>query len=598
MKPTKWLNAYSEQQTCLYTLPSLLTLCDLKNDKYSKLIVVDIPKDFKGRAKLKVYKGTGMVSEQGLPGIPSSVKSFYIDEPEPKIPIIAVSIYSSVLFYRNLKPYYKFTLPEMTIEPLEIDVWRRLPIEKPSNQQSLIENLASIDASILTVQSQKLLNLPVEERDEYIKKYADTPLQRLSVITAMTSLQRTSSDSNPPSCLVLTTEHGEILMIDTHSFGIIYQARICPYETTPSLITASGQFDTDFRIVIASREGALYLLRKSWLEGREIIRIDEPAIGLVLLPVDQTIVAAGMTNTLTCYSKKGKKLWSVDLVEAPICMTPVHLPHLAMTLIAVALKGGLVQLYSQRMVVDEFRLENTVQAMIFGHLGQEEHCLSLVLEDGSLLVKILKRTANFEAADVLSGSKTNLSDTSLTKNPKLDIPKKSSIFVEQTIREKENAKAMYGNFQVELWRLRLTAAKATVEAISTSESTISGDSKHAPIKLAAEICGVGPQFRLFLTIENMSTTKPATFLTVLLHADKNHYQLPKAVANLPTLIPGIPMKIDFEVNAVLDPIDHLPPSDLTVEKAIVRIFILKKGNTKPLIAAVVTMPESEAPLDM
>ena len=46
---------------------------------------------------------------------------------------------------------------------------------------------------------------------------------------------------------------------------------------------------------------------------------------------------------------------------------------------------------------------------------------------------------------------------------------------------------IYNSFQSELWRLRLIAARATVDAINSAESAISGDIGQAPIKLTAEV---------------------------------------------------------------------------------------------------------------
>lgn len=73
--------------------------------------------------------------------------------------------------------------------------------------------------------------------------------------------------------------------------------------------------------------------------------------------------------------------------------------------------------------------------------------------------------------------------------------------------------------------MRLTAARETVDVINSAESTISGDIGHAPIKLAAEVCGLGPVFQLFLIVENMATRKMATDLSVILHCDHRHYAL-------------------------------------------------------------------------
>lgn len=63
-------------------------MVDLKNDEYFKLVTVEIPQSLTSdvKPKLKVYKGTTLISEQNLPGIPSSVKTLYTDDHEPKIP--------------------------------------------------------------------------------------------------------------------------------------------------------------------------------------------------------------------------------------------------------------------------------------------------------------------------------------------------------------------------------------------------------------------------------------------------------------------------------------------------------------------------------
>lgn len=138
--------------------------------------------------------------------------------------------------------------------------------------------------------------------------------------------------------------------------------------------------------------------------------------------------------------------------------------------------------------------------------------------------------------------------------------------------------AIYNNFLTELWRLRLIAARETVEVINSAESTISGDIGQTPIKLAAEVCGLGPVFQLFLIIENMSARKVAAELFVLLHCDDRHYLLKKAYQKLPLIVPNSPVKINFEVTAVVDAEDGLQPSDLTPETANVRVMILKSNQ--------------------
>lgn len=215
--------------------------------------------------------------------------------------------------------------------------------------------------------------------------------------------------------------------------------------------------------------------------------------------------------------------------------------------------------------------------------------------EGSLIIKILKRTAEFTVETVDFYDKHN------ERSGSLQIPKKTKVFIEQTMRERENAPgkrvfvfffviyivihmefyhsiAIYNNFLTELWRLRLIAARETVEVINSAESTISGDIGQTPIKLAAEVCGLGPVFQLFLIIENMSSRKVASDLCVLLHCDHRHYLLKKAYQKLPLIVPNAPVKINFEVTAVVDSDDGLQPSDLTPETANVRVMILKSNQ--------------------
>lgn len=276
---------------------------------------------------------------------------------------------------------------------------------------------------------------------DFITEHAEATLCRYSSIVAMGCLQRISCDVNPPSYLVVATDNGDILILEPQSFGILYQAKTCSFETTPSLIAVHGTYETDFRIVIATRYGALYLLRKAVNEGQEIIKFANPLCGLVLLPIDQTIVVSSMDKRLACYSKKGKQLYVVGLSETPSSMIPIYLPHLGLTLVCVALEGGLVQFYMQRLLVDEFQMESTVMAMLFGRMGYEEHVLTLITEQGHMTVKILRRLANFEPLP-LTASKSTMNEKLPIDNSLFDKPKKSTIFMEQSAREKAHAKGM------------------------------------------------------------------------------------------------------------------------------------------------------------
>ncbi|CRK95130.1 CLUMA_CG008608, isoform A [Clunio marinus] len=524
MSKTRWLDALSDGTAGLKTISSCMSVCDLKNDNYYKLIAAEISFDLEIKPRLRVYKGTQVVHDQNLPGIPSAVESLYIDETHPKMPIVAVSVGPSILFYRNMKPYFKYTVPSLIIEPLEMEIWKKLVSDRSDNYQKHIDDLKSINTSELSTLSQQLITLNDDEREFFIRDNMEPKLERLPTIVAMTKIYKSIEEEKSSNCLIIATESSDILIMDVQSFNILHQARVCNFKATPDLLSASGSFQNDFKIVIATREGSLCILRKNWLEGREIVKLENPATAMCLLQIDQTIVVL-----------------------------------------------------------------NTVLAMTFGKLGLEDHVLVLVTNNGSLLIKILKRTAEF--SEPLSvESKTTEDSTNMT----VAIPKKTKIFIEQTIREKENASAIHNIFQSELWRMRLEAAKTTIDILRTGDSTFSGDYQ-TPLKLLAQVDGLGPDFLLTVTLENISATKIAGNLSILLHADPEHYKIKRRYADLSPLMPGIPLEMDFQVSVALTP-DNLLPSDMTTENSIIRVLIIKENLSKPLIASTVVMPQPELQL--
>lgn len=76
-------------------------------------------------------------------------------------------------------------------------------------------------------------------------------------------------------------------------------------------------------------------------------------------------------------------------------------------------------------------MHDVVVAMKFGRFGREDNTLIMTTKKGSLSVKILKRTAKFIPQDFEEERQPNNSAG------KLIVPKKTKIFVDQTMRERE-----------------------------------------------------------------------------------------------------------------------------------------------------------------
>ena len=80
--------------------------------------------------KLRVYKGTQQVTENTIIDLPTGVVTFHMDTTEPRIPAIAVASAAHIYIYKNLRPYFKFTLPTLEIQPVEKELWDQASTDK------------------------------------------------------------------------------------------------------------------------------------------------------------------------------------------------------------------------------------------------------------------------------------------------------------------------------------------------------------------------------------------------------------------------------------------------------------------------------------
>ena len=101
----------------------------VSGDGDNRLVVADLGTgDF--NMKLRVYKGTQQVTENTIIDLPTGVVTFHMDTTEPRIPAIAVASAAHIYIYKNLRPYFKFTLPTLEIQPVEKELWDQASTDK------------------------------------------------------------------------------------------------------------------------------------------------------------------------------------------------------------------------------------------------------------------------------------------------------------------------------------------------------------------------------------------------------------------------------------------------------------------------------------
>ncbi len=142
---------------------------------------------------------------------------------------------------------------------------------------------------------------------------------------------------------------------------------------------------------------------------------------------------------------------------------------------------------------------------------------------------------------------------------------------------------MHNTFQRDLYRLRLETSRAYVKAVTSSLAPISS-SEDSSLRVTAAVQGLGPIFRLTVSVQNTSPSIPATNHFLTFKSDPSLYRISKTFIPLPLLVPSL--SYDFEtVVECLDDLGRTEP---------VSVYVLRKGNPVPLITASINMPVSES----
>ena len=172
------------------------------------------------------------------------------------------------------------------------------------------------------------------------------------------------------ACLVLGTESCSVYILDPEAFTIMDSLGL---PSPPVLLSVSGLYDVEFRIIVACRSGELCVLKRGWQTAKIICPLDSQPVGLVRR--DKNITVATMDNSLMAVNSKGKKLWSVKLPHSIICIEKMDIPSRGLYLVAVAMSSNHVLVYNDKNVVDCFKMDEPVSAMKFGRFGREENTL-------------------------------------------------------------------------------------------------------------------------------------------------------------------------------------------------------------------------------
>ncbi|XP_012876297.1 PREDICTED: Bardet-Biedl syndrome 1 protein [Dipodomys ordii] len=556
---SKWLDAHYDPLANIHTFSACLALADLHGDGEYKLVVGDLGPG-EQQPRLKVFKGPTVLTESPLPSLPAAAATFLMEQHEPRTPALALASGPCVYVYKNLRPYFKFSLPQLPPNPVEQDLWNQAKEDQidPLTLKEMLESIREKAEVPLSVQSLRFLQLDLSEMEPFVNQHKSKSIKRQTVITTMTTLKKNLADEDAISCLVLGTENKELLVLDPEAFTILAKMSL---PSVPVFLEVSGQFDVEFRLAAACRNGSIYILRRDSKRPKYVIELSAQPVGLVR--VHKVLVVGSTQDSLHGFTHKGKKLWTVQLPATILTMNLLEQRSRGLQAVMAGLANGEVHIYRDKALLNVIRTPDAVTSLCFGRYGREDNTLIMTTKGGGLRAGI--------GVGVKGGTKVKASEAQALRPL---APFQSLLHVPSA--------AMHRTFQTDLYLLRLRAARAYVQALESSLSPMSATDRE-PLKLHAVVQGLGPTFKLTLHLQNTSTARPLLGLLVCFLYNEALYALPRAFFKVPLLVPGL----SYPLETFVESLSSKGISDM------IKVLVLREGRSAPLLSAHINMPVSE-----
>ncbi|ORX54665.1 hypothetical protein BCR36DRAFT_347569 [Piromyces finnis] len=579
---------------------------------------------------LKIFKDDNVETKLDLPDIPRAICSFYTDSQQETHPTIAVAIGTTIYMYRDRFPYIKMTLPPIEANPLEEEAWKNVIMQVNNanktfdrNSDIKVSNISDSDISLnetsdkhkhsasneklnnninnnnienneqndelhsklvtivnelvetlsslrnngviqLTQISIEFLALDdIETKIAFIVGNLDFTLSIEPTITTMTTIKKDSEEVESISYLVVGVNEKLVYIVNPNGCQVIEKFQL---SSSIQLLSVYGLYESKYHIIAGCFDGSIYYL--SGNSCYKIVQLEFLPIGIVTF--EKSIIIGCMNNTLYSYSITGKKQYSINLPSPIVNIQELNGSLRKVKCYAVSLQNNEVRVFSDKNLILTIPTPDIITGMIFGKFEREQNSLIMITKNGGLIIKFLKRNATSTFEDI------NLRPPIEQKEP-INVPKKTRLYIDQIVREKENAIEMHTIFQRDLFRMKLIAARAYAKTFKNTLNPISGTST-AKIKMTLEILGINVNFKIRLDITNIGNNI-AKNLFVLFDYNNEIFTIEKPIINIPIILPGINYTIDCLIKQNTQAYDK----ELNNQ---IKILLCEKGYITPIVTSV------------
>ena len=119
-----------------------------------------------------------------------------------------------------------------------------------------------------------------EDMDSFANTYKHAPLKNQTVITCLQTLKKSMADDDAVSCLVLGTESRSVYVLDPEAFTVLANMTL---PAVPVLLHVSGLYDVEFRVIVACRDGSVYVLRRGNNNGKLLFSLNSQVTSVVVV---------------------------------------------------------------------------------------------------------------------------------------------------------------------------------------------------------------------------------------------------------------------------------------------------------------------------
>ena len=307
---------------------------------------------------------------------------------------------------------------------------------------------------------------------------------------------------------------------------------------------------------------------------------------------NKNIIVSCLNKTLYAYHIKGNnvKLWSLYFKSNITAIEPMTGNKFqGENYFLVGFENGNVAMYNNNIQVHLLTFnESPITALKFGKYGREEYSLIILNQSGCLNVKIMSRRVNIKN---MKSSDANNSGSMEQDNP-LNLPPITQLYLDQEIREKENAENMYKIWQKEIVKFRLKTNNEYIKVLKKSNGPLKTNNNvnnAMNVLLNVQVIGVGPWFTLQIQLKNVGKEHISNIVIIPLF-DTSYYEIKCPVLKVPLLIPTLSYKYNMKVKCV-EPNGGSKPIQLALlNDQCVQGNQGKNKNRVPFMTAIVEMP--------